>query len=215
MRQRSHRILFAGTFAIGLAVVGFVLCFANFKHLPLEALTRDTATVLHGKPYIGLLSNLGILVWCAAAAICFFTAYVLRHSTSMQESTLFFSSAGVLTTLFLADDLFLLHDYVYVSWLPHSHLLIIAAYGIGIVMLAARFWKMFHESFFTLFGMALFCFAIAAVPDLQNRSYLLPDTFPSTLVEDGFTFIAVLFWFVYFADTAAARLRTTMGHTRP
>jgi hypothetical protein len=200
--------LFLATFAIGLMVVGSVQFFAIYKNIPLENLTQDTVTVLNGAPYIGLLSNLGILVWCAAATICFFTAYILRHST--VEYTKFFVSAGILTTLVMLDDLFLFHDYVYVSWLPHSHMLIIAAYGMGIILLVARFWKIFRESFFALFVMALLCFAIAAVPDLQNRSFLLPATFPSTLVEDGFTFLAILFWMMYFVHTAAAQISNAL-----
>jgi hypothetical protein len=205
MRQHSRWFLFLGTYTIGFIVIGFVQFFAIYKNIPLENLTQDTVTVLNGAPYIGLLSNLGILVWCAAAAICFFTAYILREYT--VEDAKFFVSAGLLTTFVMLDDLFLFHDYVYVSWLPHSHMLIIAAYGLGVILLVARFRKIVRESFYALFVTALLCFAIAAVPDLQNKAFLLPNTFPSTLVEDGFTLLAILFWLVYFAHTAAARVR--------
>ncbi len=205
MRHSSKWIWWVGTFTVGVLIVGSVQAFALYQNIPLESLTLDPVTVLNGAPYIGLLSNLGILVWCAAAAICFFTAYVLRRR-SARESIKFFSSAGVLTTFVMLDDLFLLHNYVYISWLPHSHMLIMAAYGLGIVLLLTRFWKIFRESFWMLFVMALGCFAIAAVPDLQNKAFLLPDAFPSTLVEDGFTFLAILFWLAFFADTAATHL---------
>ena len=205
MRHSSKWIWFVGTFTVGFLIVGLVQWFALYQNIPLESLTLDTATVLHGAPYIGLLSNLGILVWCAAAAICFFTAYVLRRRDG-RESVKFFLGAGLLTTFVMLDDLFLFHNYVYISWLPHSHMLIMAAYGLGIVLLLVRFWKIFHASFFALFVTALVCFAIAAVPDLQNKAFLLPEAFPAVLVEDGFTFLAILFWLVYFADTAATHL---------
>ena len=43
--------------------------YAIYKNVEPSNLTRDTATILNGPAYTGALSNLGIILWSATAAI--------------------------------------------------------------------------------------------------------------------------------------------------
>jgi len=76
-------------------------------------LTRDPTAVLQASPFTGLLSNLGVLLWCAAAAIASFTATVLRCRAASRDEIAFFASAAGITAVLLIDDLFRLHDYIF------------------------------------------------------------------------------------------------------
>jgi hypothetical protein len=57
-----------------------------------------------------LISNLGVIGWCAAAAMCLFCAGVLRKRDDPSERRNFLAASGCLMGLLLFDDLFLLHE---------------------------------------------------------------------------------------------------------
>jgi hypothetical protein len=59
-------------FAVILIVVGIAatIGIAAAYGVPVDELTRDPAAVMRIPYYIGLLSNWGIMLWSAAAAIC-------------------------------------------------------------------------------------------------------------------------------------------------
>ena len=70
------------------AVMGLVLVALASLYLDISVvdLTRDIAVVAGVHPLTGMVSNIGILLWCAAAAICLFSSSVLRHRKRIPES---------------------------------------------------------------------------------------------------------------------------------
>jgi hypothetical protein len=78
--------------------------------VPFSNFTRDTAGVAGVPAYVGIVSNLGILLWCAAAAVCLFTSRVLSGDRARREQRLFFFYAGLITIILLIDDLFMIHE---------------------------------------------------------------------------------------------------------
>ncbi len=72
------------------------------------ARARDCASV-----YFGFLSNLGILLWCASAAVSLFAFLQVRHASGRIRPGAFLLYAGVFTVALLMDDLFLGHEKVY------------------------------------------------------------------------------------------------------
>lgn len=78
------------------------------NRVPVGNLTKDPLAVA-GKPfYFGMLSQVGILFWCASAAICFFCAALLVKINSTNLSGFLFF-LGCVTTVLLLDDLFSVH----------------------------------------------------------------------------------------------------------
>lgn len=49
----------------------------------------------------GVLSNVGVLVWCAAAAICFYTSTILRYEEGTDEMRSFLCWSGLISSVLL------------------------------------------------------------------------------------------------------------------
>jgi hypothetical protein len=105
---RAAAVTVAITTAVTLATYGFsVLEGASFGEL-----SRDPTTVLNGPFYLGYYSNLGVLVWAAAATTALLGHYLLRRVGHVEPARLLLV-ASMITVAIMLDDLFLLHDAVY------------------------------------------------------------------------------------------------------
>lgn len=145
-------------------------------------------------PFVGLLSDIGILIWTAAASICLFTSLVLRKWKSDRLVADFLLYSGVLTTLLMLDDFFLIHETVA---LRDRYLFL--AYLLGVVFIMVRFRKLIQHSAYELLFVSLFFFGLSLFVDVgQNRvEEVIGDW--RILVEDGFKFLGIVGWFAYFA----------------
>ncbi len=64
--------------------------------ISLGTFTRDPTAFMNARPFVGALSNLGVLGWCAAATVCLLAWLVRRHRQTGRVSAAFFLSAGLL-----------------------------------------------------------------------------------------------------------------------
>lgn len=80
---------------------------AAYYGQPITIVTGDSRALTRAPIHYGLVSNLGALLWCAAAAGCLLTAMVLRRSARPSR---FFTMAGLLTLMLLVDDFWMLHE---------------------------------------------------------------------------------------------------------
>ena len=71
------------TVAIGILIslggAGFTVWIAKLTDNPIWMLARDPAETKHFPPYIGMLSNWGVILWTATAVICLFSAVLLKQ----------------------------------------------------------------------------------------------------------------------------------------
>ena len=67
-RPLSTPALVALGFSLALGLIGAIAAFAAFKGMALAHFTRDPLAVMGGAAYIGVLSNVGIVLWISAAA---------------------------------------------------------------------------------------------------------------------------------------------------
>jgi len=78
---------------------------------------QDAATLAQArscnKPYFGLLSNLGILLWCVSTIVSLFAFFQVYNAREELEPAAFLLYAGILTGALLMDDLFQGHEIVY------------------------------------------------------------------------------------------------------
>jgi hypothetical protein len=77
----SQRLL---SLAAELMALGLVLLVANLKGIPLYILTGDPTAVRNVPFFTGFLSNVGVLLWAGATAICLFSAFIAIRI--LQES---------------------------------------------------------------------------------------------------------------------------------
>ncbi len=155
--------------------------------------TRDPSQIIGAPIYYGMFSNLGILFWCAAASICFFTAALLHRSPSQKQHYGFLLCSGGLTTFLMLDDLFLFHEIVFPVYLHIPDLAVYAGYGIGIALFLAVFRKLILQTPYLLLGLAFFFFAISIVIEIPDIPF-----YGQHLVEDGCKLFGIVSWATYF-----------------
>jgi hypothetical protein len=72
--------MLAIVYALTLAVLALALFVSVYGDVPVAFFLRDPVSSLNAHPLTGMVSHLGVLVWCSAAGVCFFIrAVVLRE----------------------------------------------------------------------------------------------------------------------------------------
>ncbi|HVR28074.1 MAG TPA: hypothetical protein VMS86_00955 [Thermoanaerobaculia bacterium] len=176
--------------------------------IPTENFLRDPAAITGAPPYVGLFSNVGVLLWAAAATICLFVAVLVGRSSGARLA--FWWYAGVLTLALLIDDLFLFHEVVFPYHLHVPEPLVYAAYGLATAGFLALFHRRILGTDAVLLGLALAWFAASLAVDHWGHLWLPRGFF---LVEDGLKLLGIVSWLLYFARTGYSEARAlALGH---
>ena len=189
-------------FAIGiylpaLLILLLLALISFYGEIPVGVFTRDAASVKNFHPFLGLLSNLGVLLWCAAATICFLTGFI-HGSGPRREWAWFLLASGFLTLILLFDDLFLFHELLAPRYFSLDEKVIYAVYGLITLTYLLSFRRLIYRTSLTLLGLAFFFFAVSIAIDelLQHRVEQLGDWI--YLLEDGPKFLGITSWCGYF-----------------
>jgi len=118
---------------LGLATV------AAQETVPVEDLFLDASVVGGGHWYAGLVTSFAVMGWTIAAVSLGFCCLASRMS-GRQNAALATGSIGLIVTLLLFDDLFLLHTNVVPKVLGGSKWLLIGLEAIAILVWSIR-WK--------------------------------------------------------------------------
>ena len=162
-----------------------ILYISNFYNIKLSLVVRDLAQSCGYPIGVGMISNIGILLWGAAASICLFTTFLEGIN---RESSKLLLLGGIFSSLLCIDDFFLLHDrYVGPDFLNLTYL------AISIILLI-RFQRILKEiGVFNLLISILFLglsvFFDGVIQQIFNQSYELTQ-----LIEEGFKFIGIACW---------------------
>jgi hypothetical protein len=159
---------------------------------------QDLTVVFGAQPYIGFVSQLGILLWAAAAAVCFFCAKVVSKAHPLKK---FLLVSGLLTLMLGMDDAFLLHEAVF----PHIGVpekVVLGAYCILGLLYVIRFQRVIETTAYVLLWLALAGFAASVALDV-----LPPPGVNPYLFEDGAKLLGIVAWMSYFLSVGAAALR--------
>ena len=89
------------TFIPSLSILAIIVSVSVVYEVNVYDMTQDG----------GILSNLGIILWCVAAGICFFTADEL-HNIKPGANSRFINCAALLTAYLMIDDFFQIHEKI-------------------------------------------------------------------------------------------------------
>ena len=215
---QSHN--FQGLFIKMLAIYSPALVILAIIRLqtriPVRHLTKDTLVIVGEPFYFGLISNLGILLWCSCAAICILVAIAIPQSRENRKICSFLLFSGILTSVLLIDDLFLLHEEVFPRYLRIPENIVFLTYAIIIFLYLLKFMRVIlkTEFFFLLLafiflGSSMFFDKnIISLPQswLENEGLLL--------LEDGAKFLGILSWLTYFSQLCLSQLKKVIGRER-
>ena len=175
-----------------------ILYISNFYNIKLNLVVRDLAQTCGYPIGVGMISNIGILLWGAAASICLFAAC---SESINRESSRLLLLGGIFSSLLCIDDFFLLHDrYIGPDFLNLTYLSIS-------IFLLVRFQRILKNiGLFNLIISILFLglsiFFDGVIQQIFNQSYELTQ-----LIEEGFKFIGITCWLNFWCKASSYALK--------
>ena len=184
-------MLFALTLVAVAALIIVVLALQTF--VPFDRLSRDPLAVVgrSGAFHLGFLSNVGVLLWCATAAICLYGAARLHAHGLSPASASFLAYAGLLTGLLLLDDFFMLHEAANL-YLGLKNVAFYMPYVLLMIGYVAWFRSTILSLGWGLLLLSVALFALSIAVDFLGSSATMSQGY--WLLEDGAKFIGIAAW---------------------
>ena len=175
-----------------------ILYISNFYKIKLSLVVRDLAQTCGYPIGVGMISNIGILCWGAAASICFFT---ICSENINKDSSKLLLLGGLFSGLLCIDDFFLLHDrYIGPDFLNLTYLVIS-------IFLLVRFRRILKKiGLFSLIISILFLglsvLFDGVIQQIYAQSYELTQ-----LIEEGFKFLGIVCWLNFWCKASSHALK--------
>ena len=175
-----------------------ILYVSNLHDIKLSLVVRDLAQTCGYPIGVGMISNIGILLWGATASICLFTSFSKYIN---RESSKLLLLGGGFSGLLCVDDFFLLHDrYIGPDFLNLTYLAIS-------IFLLVRFRKILKSiGIFNLVISILFLgssiFFDGVIQQIFDQSYELTQ-----LIEEWFKFLGITCWLNFWCKASSYALK--------
>lgn len=202
MKRLSARQFFI-TLVPSTSVLGVLIAVYIFFEIQMPLLTQDVAYIAKIHPLFGILSSLGIILWCVTAAVCFFAAIMLRKIETREKFYFLFFSA-LLTSYLLLDDFFQVHEYLAPKYLGLNETLILILLGVSTSAYLFAFRKIIFNTNFIFLALAITFFAISVFIDeiLHSALSQLMGYDWKCFFEDGSKWLGIACWCSYFTSTS-------------
>jgi hypothetical protein len=176
-------------------------------YVPAATLLRDPVTVRGGRFYDGLLSNLGVLIWCTTAAVSLFRGAELRARRPGDPLARFLLYAGALTVMLTLDDLFLIHEDVMPEYLHVPERVYFLTYVVAMLGYLAIGWPHILRTDAPIFVLAMGFFAVSLFVDQLRElriyaAWMGNDHTVARIIEDGAKLFGIVCWAVFHLRTA-------------
>ena len=188
----SHPVTRLLAFAVVPALIVYVVVLALSVAAGIEPglVVRDLMQTCKYPIGVGMLSNLGILLWAAAAAISFFACFSgLVVQRGWRQLLLV---GGIFSTTLCLDDLFLLHDRHVLGHEGSYYIL----YTVLAVTILLRFRQLVLQADGVAFLAAALLLGLSVLSDRFQES--LPIGYATVqLFEEGFKFVGIACWLAF------------------
>lgn len=189
-------------FAATLVALTCIILLGLEHNIQLNHFTKDPAQILNTPFYLGLFSYLGILLWCGSVAICFFARSLVLKSDATKAIRTFLFCSGLVTTLLMFDDLFLLHEEVFPKYLGIPEKGVFVIYSNILLLFILLFRETIFKTEYLILGFAYFL--IGASTFVKRIPMPIPE---DTFLEDAVKFFGIICWFTYFLRLAYGELK--------
>jgi hypothetical protein len=188
----------------------FMRTLFSLKGVPFSYLVSDPNAFSGMPPYIGMITLIGILIWCASGAISIFVAWILpkdNQTKSINWSQFLFFS-GCITMFLVFDDLFQIHEYYYLPFIDLDsfenprpiQLFFQGSFFLMYVILISihfyRFRMVVKKSNYNILNLSILFFGVSIILDIAT-SESMPFYY---FLEEGSKFTGIVIWFSYFLD---------------
>jgi hypothetical protein len=195
---------------ISLGGAGFTVWIAKLTGNPIWMLAKDPAEIKRFPPYIGMLSNWGVILWVVTATICLFSAALLKRQKASDATIRFLAASGIFSLLLGIDDLYMMHERL----LPRMfHMPEIFFYILYFFVLAAYliyFIPQILKYDYLLFLAALLFFAF-------SRQFFIKIPYFSQFNTTGdmLKYFGIVFWLAFFYRTALHEVNELLRSEKP
>jgi hypothetical protein len=203
---RSTWMLFAFVLICDMAVLLSIYEIGLTRNIQFVTMTRDPAAI-YGNYFVGILSNLGIMLWAAAAVVCFLGAVILPNSSQGHP---FLVASGVLTTLLALDDAFLFHQVIFPGLFHVHKWQVFGIYLLFFVVYFIAFNRLIiSKTDYPIILAAFLLFGLSIVID--DVLHAFPTQQLQPLFEDGAKFIGISLWLFYFFESVVNLVKLPKG----
>ena len=179
-------------YALAVLLLIMLAAASHGMDIPISRFVRDPMAIKTGHPLIGVLSNIGAILWSFAAAICWFTYLLLKKNHQPRSFTGFIFGGGVISSVLLVDDFFMLHEMLE-KYLKINEIIPLLSYGFLLVFYLIKYWRIILTTDYIYLALTFFFLAITFLTDR------LPYDLFSWLymLEDGAKFLGIISWLGY------------------
>ena len=175
-----------------------ILYISYIHNIKLSLVIRDLAQTCGYPIGVGMISNIGILLWGAASSICLFTTF---SESINRESSKLLLLGGLFSGLLCIDDFFLLHDrYVGPDFLNLTYLAISIFLLVRFKMILKKI-GIFNLVISILF-LGLSIFFDGVIQQIFNQSYELTQ-----IIEEWFKFLGIACWLNFWCKASSYALK--------
>lgn len=164
-----------------------------YYEIPIAKFTRDPLAITGGHPFLGIISNIGAILWSSAAAFCLLSISILRKKDKPADTIRFIGLGGFISLVLLVDDLFMIHERIFPQYFGIHERLLFILYGLLIFLYFAFYIKIILNTEYLFLISALFFFGLSIIVDSIPES-IIPM---HHLFEDGAKFIGIASWVSY------------------
>lgn len=196
-------------FFLASIILFAILMINRIYQVPFYKLTSDPDAIAGINPLSGVLSNLGIVLWCAATSSCALAAAIVR-SKGAKKLYLFLLYSFLLSAFLMFDDLFQFHEDLS-GLIGLNQKVIYVLLGTAVITYLIYFRKILLQTNIIPFLIGLTFLGLSILADT-----VVYKVFGSQLgdwlyfIEDGAKWIGVVFWCYYFLSTS---YQLIMKHT--
>jgi hypothetical protein len=197
------------TFSLSLAVlIGIVLAHA-FLEVEIPNMMQDMAQLAHIHPLYGILQNLGVLLWCATAAISLFTA-MLAYKLKQKSLYRFYLSGALLSAYLLFDDFFEFHEFLAPYYLMVTETSIMVALGIVVLSFLVTFRQIILQADYFFLLLSVGFLSVSVIIDFFEPwlRWLGPLRI---MLEDSPKWLGIACWCSYFVHTSYQFILNNFG----
>jgi hypothetical protein len=160
----------------------------------------DVAAIAGIHPLSGILSNLGILLWCSTAAICFFSFVIMHNCTYEARRFLFFSF--IVSTIFMFDDFFQIHENLFNRYFGVSEIIYYIALAIFLLAYFIASRRTILQTDFGILLLSLAFFAISLIVDISEFHLSSVNEQYIYFFEEEAKWLGITCWCSYYTYTS-------------
>lgn len=188
-----------------LGVLAVIATTSLVGGVPVPFMTRDIAALGHLHPLAGVLSNLGILLWAATAAICLFVAVTERGrlSAPVVRCLLF---AGLLSAWLTLDDCFQIHEDLSPRYLHVRERYVYLSLALAVVVHLWTSRAVILRSRWSLLALAFVFLGTSAMLDALLLGWAQQIGDWEFFYEDGSKWLGIVCWNAYHVQACSQRM---------